>query len=75
MMRRTLHAVRTGALQVRHSSTALTAEEIKAGAEKAKRHSTFMQSTILPKSLTGASPSFTRTRTHMHIHTQLDFVC
>ena len=34
-------------------STALTAEEIKTGAEKAARHTKYMQSTISPKSLTG----------------------
>ena len=42
-------------VQARALSTALTAEELKAGVEKAARHAKFVQSTISPKSLTGGA--------------------
>lgn len=38
---------------LRAFSTALTAEELQAGAEKVARHNKFMQSTTSPKSLVG----------------------
>lgn len=40
--------------KLRALSTAITADELKAGAEMASKHTAFMQSTTAPRSLTGA---------------------